>query len=275
MRGRGWLFLTPLMLGLALIASCKPINLFSPLIDPSKLSNEAKLEAGYNAISDGDYTEAVDYFSDVIDSSSGDELTDALIGRATAYINIGAPDLDEATQDIMEGETDIDSLGQFIQTMKGSNSYATFFATVQLAAMDYNDAMDNSGGITDSGLLVEVYQTNMMAATGVGATKIALDNDDVTSGGISDAEIDAILDGTAGGHQYNIDTWGSSSAPNGLANYVAGSPGDRAEMLGYLQGAFNALNVLELDPPLDMDIPTMKSNINDWVTNGLGLSALT
>jgi hypothetical protein len=265
------------MLGLALIASCKPINLFSPLIDPSKLSNEAKLEAGYNAISDGDYTEAVDYFSDVIDSSSGDELTDALIGRATAYINIGAPDLDEATQDIMEGETDIDSLGQFIRTMKGSNSYATFFATVQLAAMDYNAAMANSGGITDSGLLVEVYQTNMMAATGVGATKIALDDDEVTIGGISDAEIDAILEGTAGGHTYNIDTWGAETPANdnGLFEYVAGSPGDSAEMLGYLQGAFNALNVLELDPPLDMDIPTMKSNINDWVTNGLGLSALT
>ena len=25
------------------------------------------------------------------------------------------------------------------------------------------------------------------------------------------------------------------------------------------------------DPPFDMDIPSMKSNINDWVINGLGV----
>jgi hypothetical protein len=262
------------MLGLAFIASCKPINIFSPFIDPSKLSNEAKLEAGYNAIGDGNYEEAVDYFSDVIDSSSGEELTDGLIGRATAYLNIGAPNMNEATQDIMEGETDIDSLGQFIQSLKGSNDYATFFATVQLAAMDYNMAMANSGGITDSGLLVEIYQTNMMAATGVAATRIALDDDTVVSGGISDAEIDAILDGAAGGHPYNIDTWGSAGS-NGLDVYVAVVPTDKAEMLSYLQGAFNALNLLELDPPLDMDIASMKDGINDWVTNGLGDSPLT
>ena len=271
MRGRGWFFLIPLMLGLALIASCKPINLFSPFIDPSKLDNDAKLEAGYNAISDGDYEEAVDYFSDVIDNSSGEELTDGLIGRAIAYLNIGAPNLDEATQDIIEGETDIDSLGQFIRDLKGSNDYATFFATVQLAAMDYNAAMANSGGITDSGLLVEIYQTNMMAATGVGATRIAIE-DPPGVPGISDAEIDSILE--SGGHTYNIDTWGVThsppGSPNGLTQYVEGSL-DRTEMLGYLQGAFDALNVLELDPPLDMDIATMKNNINKWAENGLGV----
>jgi hypothetical protein len=272
MRGRALFFLIALMLGIALIASCKPVNLFSPFVDPSKLSNEAKLEAGYNAIGDGDYEEAVDYFTDVIESSSGEELTDGLIGRATAYLNIGAPNLDEATQDIMEGETDIDNLGEFIRNLKGSNDYATFFATVQLAAMDYNDAMANSGGITDSGLLIEIYQTNMMAATGVGATRIAFENDNVAVG-ITDPEIDAILE--SGGHQYNIDTWGSSSPPNGLTVYVAGVPADRAEMLGYLQGAYDALNLLELDPPLDMDIPSMKSGINDWVTNGLGAAALS
>ncbi len=273
MRGRGLFFLIPLMLGLALIASCKPINLFSPFVDPSKLGNDAKLEAGYNAIADGDYEEAVDYFSDVIDSSSGEELTDGLIGRATAYLHIGAPNMDEATQDIMDGETDIDSLGQFIRNLKGSNDYATFFATVQLAARDYNAAMANSGGITDSGLLIEIYQTNMMAATGVGATRIAL-QDDVVAVGITDAEIDAILEGTTGGHQYNIDSWGDAPpADNGLTAHVAGSP-DKNEMLGYLQGAFDALKLLELDPPLDMDISSMKDSINDWVTNGLGASAL-
>ena len=267
MRGRGLFFLIPLMLGLALIASCKPINLFSPFIDPSKLGNDAKLEAGYNAIADGDYEEAVDYFSDVIDSSSGEELTDGLIGRATAYLHIGAPNMDEATQDIMDGETDIDSLGQFIRNLKGSNDYATFFATVQLAARDYNAAMANSGGITDSGLLIEIYQTNMMAATGVGATRIAL-QDDVVAVGITDAEIDAILE--SGGHVYNIDTWGDPGSPNGLNQYVETSP-DKNEMLSYLQGAFDALKLLELDPPLDMDVSSMKDGINDWVKNGLGV----
>ena len=175
----------------------------------------------------------------------------------------------------MNGETDIESLGQFIRDLKGSNDYATFFATIQLAAMDYNAAMVNSGGITDSGLLIEVYQTNMMAATGVGATKIALD-DDTVAVGVTDAEIDAILE--SGGHTYNIDTWGiihsPPGSPNGLTQYVEGKA-EETGMLVYLQGAFNALNLLELDPPLDMDITSMKNSINDWVNNGLLESDLT
>jgi hypothetical protein len=269
MRGRGLFFLVPLVLGLALIASCKPINLFSPLVDPSKMGNDAKIEAGYNAIADGDYTEAVDFFSDVIDSASGDDLTAGYIGRATAYIHIGAPNLSEGMSDIMSGDTDIDSLGQFIKDIKGTNDYATFFASVQLAATDYNGAMANSGGITDSGILIEVYQTNMMAATGVGSTKIAFD-DDTVAVGITDNEIDIILEGAIGGHTYNIDTWGDPGPPNGLDQYVNGTT-EENKMLVYLQGAFDALTELESDPPLDMDIPSLKSNINEWVINGLGV----
>ncbi len=269
---RGLALLVPLILSLSLIASCRPINLFGPLVDPSKMGNDAKLEAGYNAIADGNYDKAVDYFSDVIDSASGDELTDGYIGRAIAYMNIGAPDLSEATADIMKGETDIDSLGQFIKNVKGANPYNTFFTNMKLAADDYNAAMANSGGITDSGLLIEIYQTNMMAATGVGSTKIAYE--DPAPGTVTDAEIDDILEGAAGGHTYNIDTWGDPGSPNGLDQYVNGTT-EETEMLVYLQGAFDALTELESDPPLDMDVATMKSNINDWVTNGLGESPLT
>lgn len=268
MRGRGLFFLVPLVLGLALIASCKPINLFSPLVDPSKMGNDAKIEAGYNAIADGDYGKAVDYFSDVIDSASGDDLTAGYIGRAAAYIHIGAPNLSEAMSDIMSGETDIDNLGQFIKDVKGAKDYATFFASVQLAAADYNAAMANSGGITDSGILIEVYQTNMMAATGVGSTKIAFEHP--TPGTVTDAEIDLILEGNDS-HPWDIDDWGSS-ANNGLYEYVRLST-ESNKMLVYLQGAFDALTELESDPLPDMDIPAMKSNINDWVLNGLGVSA--
>jgi hypothetical protein len=239
------------------------------------MGNDAKIEAGYNAIADGDYGNAVEYFSDVIDSASGDDLTDGYIGRATAYIHIGAPNLGEGMSDIMSGETDIDNLGQFIKDIKGANDYATFFATMQLAAIDYNAAMANSGGITDSGILIEVYQTNMMAATGVGSTKIAFE--DPVPGTITDAEIDDILSGTTGGHTYNIDTW--DDAPpndNGLNQYVndatTGNPTEENKMLVYLQGAFDALTALESDPPLDMDIPNMKSNINGWVIYGLGVA---
>jgi hypothetical protein len=172
----------------------------------------------------------------------------------------------------MEGNTDIDNLGQFIKTVKGAKSYDIFFTNMKLAANDYNAAMANSGGITDSGLLIEIYQTNMMAATGVGSTKIAYE--DPAPGTVTDAEIDDILAGAGGGHTYNIDTWGDPGSPNGLNQYVNGAA-EETEMLVYLQGAFNALTELESDPPLDMDIATMKSNINDWVSNGLGETPLT
>ena len=44
-----------LLTGLFLIASCKPINIFSPLVDPSNMGEDAMLDAGYNAMADGDY----------------------------------------------------------------------------------------------------------------------------------------------------------------------------------------------------------------------------
>jgi len=66
MRGRGLFFLVPLVLGLALIASCKPINLFSPLVDPSKMGNDAKIEAGYNAIAAVSYTHLTLPTSDLV-----------------------------------------------------------------------------------------------------------------------------------------------------------------------------------------------------------------
>ena len=42
-------------------------------------------------------------------------------------------------------------------------------------------------------------------------------------------------------------------------------------VLVHLQGAFDALSALESDPPLDMNIPELKANINDWATLGLGI----
>jgi hypothetical protein len=258
--------LMSLILSILVIASCKPVNIFSPLVNPSKMGNDAKMDAGYNALADGDYDTAIDYFSDVIKGSSGEQLTDAYIGRAAAYLNKGAPNLQDAVADLISGDLQFDSPGDVITNIKGTNDYSDFFDNVSNAADDYGSAMDNAGTGMDQGILVEAYQANMMAATGVGATTISLYDPAYPS--YSESEVDDILAG-GGAHVYDVDTWDDTNpANNGLRQHVFGKPED-AQMYGYLQNAFDALNALQSNPPLDMDIAGLKSNINAWVTNGL------
>ncbi len=258
---------------LIILASCKPINIFSPFIDPSKMGNEAKLDAGYKALADGDYDEAIDYFSEVINSASGDDLTDAYVGRASAYMNLASPQLDTIVEDSLEGNLDYDNPGTIISDLVTDNEYDDFFYNVSKAADDYNAAMDNAGADLDQGILLETYQSNMMAATGIGATKIATTYnvspwDDISEAGINQ-EVDTIVEGGAI-HPYDIDTWSDTTpATNGLRQYVDGSI-EEVGMLGYLQNAYDALTLLETDPPADLDTVGMQQNINDWVTNGLG-----
>jgi hypothetical protein len=257
------------------MASCKPINIFSPLVDPSNMGNDAKMDAGYNALADGNYDSAIDYFGNVIKSASGDQLTDAYVGRAAAYMHKGAPGIDDVVSDMMNGELEFDSPGDVITVVKGGNDYAEFFDNISSAADDYNAAIDNHGSAMDRGTLVEAYQANMMAATGVGATSIALTYntspwDDMTPIGL-DSETNALVSGGLG-HPNDIDTWDDAPGGNGLrAPYVDGLPAE-AEMLGYMQGAFDALTAMQSDPPLDMDVPDLKSNLQAWATNGLGQS---
>lgn len=261
-----------LVLGLSFLASCRPINIFSPLVDPSNMNNDAKLDAGYNAIADGDYGKAIDYFSDVIKGSTGDQLVDAYIGRATAYMNQGAPGLSAAVDDMISGDLQFDDPGDVIDSVRGGNDYDEFFDNIEHAADDYNAAISNNGSLMDRGILVEAYQANMMAATGLGAVKIAYTYnnppwDDLTEFGI-DLEIGAIV-GADTSHAKHIDTWGAGGT-NGLADHVQATA-EGGEMLVHLQGAFDALSALESDPPLDMNIPELKANINDWATLGLGI----
>jgi hypothetical protein len=268
-----FLFLS-LLLELSFLVSCRPINIFSPLVDPSKMDNDAKMDAGYNAIADGDYTRAIEYFSDVVRSSSGEQLVDAYIGRAAAYMNQGAPGLSNAVADMISGDLHFDSPGDVIESVKSGNDYDEFFDNICNAADDYNAAIAASGPGTDRGILVEAYQANMMAATGVGATTIAYTYnvlppwDDMTESGI-DTEVGAIV-GANPTHPKHIDTWGVSAGTNGLSDHVKATP-EGSEMLFYLQGAFDALTSLEADPPLEMNIPDLKSNINAWAENGLGI----
>jgi hypothetical protein len=263
-----------LLLEVSFLASCRPINIFSPLVDPSKMNNDAKVDAGYNAIADGDYAKAIEYFSDVIKSSSGEQLIDAYIGRATAYMNQGAPGLSDAVADMISGDLQFDSPGDVIENVMSGNDYDEFFDNIGNAADDYNGAIANSGPGMDRGILVEAYQANMMAATGVGALTIAYSYnasspwDDMTESGIN-TEINAIVSADPT-HPKHIDTWGVSAGTNGLADHVRATQ-EGSEMLLYLQGAFDALMALEPDPPLEMNIPDLKTNINAWAEYGLGI----
>jgi tetratricopeptide (TPR) repeat protein len=270
-----------LIAGIALFASCKPINIFSPFVNPDKMGNDAKLDAGYNSLADGDYDEAIDYFTDVIQSSSGDELTDAYIGRASAYLNKASPNLDEVVGDLVDGTLAFDDPSDVITSVVQDDEYTTFFDNIENAADDYNAAVDNSGSDVDQGILVEAYQTNMMAATSVGSKKIAQDYNtspwnDTTAAGLN-AEYGAIVNGANAPvvHPYNIDTWSDTTpSNNGLRQYVAGTS-EATTMLGYLQNAFDELKALEGNPPSGMDITSLKDNINGWVTNGLNKAALS
>lgn len=270
-----------LIIGTFLIISCKPINIFSPLVNPSKMGNDAKLDAGYNALADGNYNTAIDYFTDVIESASGDDLVDAYLGRGAAYMNTASSNIGTVFEDLLSGNLNVDDTGNIIGQVVNNDEYDVFFDNIQKAAVDYNSAIDNSASDVDPGILLEAYETNMMAATGVGAQKIAVDYSgpggwlvpaDVTLNIAMDAIINDDLT-----HEGRIETWSDPPSPNGLADYVDGSA-EETEMMGYLTNAFNALEDLKSNPPMGMseqDFINMQQGINDWVTNGLGEPALT
>ena len=257
-----------------LIFSCRPINIFSPLVDPSKMGNDAKLDAGYNALSEGDYDKAIDYFTDVIQSASGDDLIDAYLGRGAAYLRKSSPNINSVVEDLLSGDLEVDNPGAIVAQVVAGGDYTSFFSDVEKAAADYNSAFDNITGEVDIGVLFEVYQTNMMAATGVGATKIATDYNDSPwdLGNITlNDEIDAIIDTRT--HPYDIDTWEDSDpANNGLRKYVDGSHPEETKMMGYLTNASNALDKLKTNPPEGMseqDVTDMQARITDWEDYGL------
>ena len=264
-----------LLLIAMLLLSCRPINIFSPLVDPSKMSNEAKLDAGYNAISDGNYDQAIDYFTDVINSASGDDLVDAYLGRGAAYLRKESPNLDTVVEDLLSGNLEVDNPGAIVSQVVAGGDYSSFFSAVENAASDYNSAVSNITGEVDIGILFEVYQTNMMAATGVGSVKIAADYNTLPwlpPGVTLNEEIDAILDDTSA-HPFNIGSWDDTTpANNGLSECVDTQPED-TEMMGYLTNAYNALESLKTNPPEGMteqDIADMQTGIEEWASYGLG-----
>lgn len=300
-------FYTSLTFVSLLLIACAPINLFTPLIDPSKMGNDAKMDAGYNAIEEGNYDEAIDYFSDIIDSGTGgDVLVDAYLGRASAYMNEASPNLDEVMGDIVSGNVNFDSSSDIITQIVENGEFDNFFDNAQDAADDYNSAIENSTGDIDPGILLEAYQTNMIAATGVGAQKIA---DTYNDGNISygtlwsvnltdpietidisgvptpitfNTELDAIiasdrLNTDTYYHPYNLSTWGDTDpALNGLKKYVDGSL-EEADMMGYLTNAFNSLEQLKANPPMGMsvsDLADMQNGILQWAYYGLDDSSL-
>lgn len=271
-----------LLAGLIVIISCKPFNIFSPLVDPSKMGNDAKLDAGYNAMDSGNYAEAIDYFTDVIESASGQDLTDAYVGRGASYLKSATGEIGNVGDEIMDGNLDVDNPGDIIRALVTDNNYTDFFTNIKLSAADYNNAMFYSNYNLHKSIILEVYQTNIMAATGVGATKIAIDYNTtpwIVPGEVTlNVAIDAVLD-ELNTHLGDIGTWDEIwAAPddNGLRDYVNGAAED-AGMMVYLTNAFNALKLLENDPPVGMeqqDILDMESGINDWVVNGLANSPL-
>lgn len=273
------------------IVSCRPINLFSPFVNPSLMGNNAKMDAGYNAIAAGNYTEAIDYFTDVINSgASGNQLSDAYLGRATAYLNNASPNLNDVVADVLSGEISSDNQGEIVSQIVQDGNYDDFFEGTQNAADDYNSAIQNTTGKVDSGILFEAYQANMMAATGVGANAIALAYEDtpwsIIGGEVTlNEELDAIVDEESS-HPRRIAEWGEvpgtptpppAGIDNGLALHVNGTTAE-TKMMGYLTNAFNALEELKANPPSGMsasDITDMQDGINNWVTNGLSEAPLS
>ncbi|MGQ9616634.1 MAG: hypothetical protein ACUVWJ_09590 [Spirochaetota bacterium] len=274
MRGLRIFRILMLMAVLTLIGSCKPINIFSPFVDPSKLGNDAMMDAGYNALASGNYDDAIEYFSDVIKSASGKQLADAYVGRASAYMRKASPSLNDVVQDLLEGNTQLDDPSDFIGQVVTDNEYESFFSNVQKAADDYNSAIANSGTTPDKGVLLEAYQANISAATGVGAQSIATGYNDSPWGPgditLND-EMDKIVR-TGGSHPYKINTWKNSDPDNnGLRKYVD-EKDEETVMLGYLQNAYNAAEQLKASPPGGMsieDLNDMQASINEWVTIGL------
>ena len=277
-----------------IIFSCKPINIFSPLIDPSKMGTEANLDAGYQALSTGNYEDAVDYFTNAINNASGDELVDAYLGRASAYMNLAAPNLDDVVDDALSGDLDLSSSSDIIDTVVSDDEFDDFFTTVQDAADDYNAAISTAGSDVDPGVLLEAYEANMMSATGVAAMKIGNEYNEgiwavnsqnpisnLTVNGETvtfNTELEAIVAGDrqetdALYHPYNISTWEDpNSANNGLKQYVDGET-EESEMIEYLEAAYNNLEQLKSNPPLELsasDITNMETQIKNWAYYGLG-----
>ena len=266
-----------LLTGLFLIASCKPINIFSPLVDPSNMGEEAMLDAGYNAMADGDYNKAIDYFSDVIQIAAGDTLVEAYVGRGASYLNSSSDNVVAVTQAIVDGTVDISNPGEAIRMMVTDGDYVSFFTTMKYAAADYSSAMSLLGDNMAASRLRDTYQTNMIAATGVGATRVA--NAHPTSpwavpGDVTlNTAIDEILkDGATSVHPYDIDTWEDQTpANNGLRQYVDGSI-EESEMMVYLTNAYNACTNMETNIPVgfeSQDIQDMKNGIRQWSDWGL------
>ena len=284
---------TLLIFGILLIViSCKPINIFSPLVDPSKMGNEAKLDAGYNALASGNYDDAIDYFTSVINSGSESEKTDAYLGRASAYLHSAAPNLDDVVSDLVSGNVSADDTGDIIDQVVGDNEFDDFFESVQNAANDYNSAVGESTSGIDAGVLLEAYQTNMMAATGVGAQTIADAYNDSPWGTSStnpivgsttyNDELDAILDSSST-HPFNISTWtiddANNPSTNGLYEFIVNKNNTTAQnsMISYLTEAYNDLEQLKSDPPEGMtvsDLSDMQNTILQWANYGLGDNSL-
>jgi hypothetical protein len=264
----------PVLCGVLL--SCEPINIFSPFIDPSGMGTEEKMEAGYNAIEDGDYDEAVGIFSEVIAVTGGEEQAEAYMGRASAYLYLASPEIDSVVGDLISGNMSVDNPSDIIMRVVQDGDFTGFFDYVRNSADDFNQAVAVLGPETDVGILLESYQTDMMAATGIAAGVISLGyNTAPWDTATADEEYGAIADENST-YPYNISTWDNASG-NGLASYVDGSPQEAATLL-YLAAAFDALELLKPNPPAGMtegDVLDMQNNINEWVTNGLGEAPLT
>jgi hypothetical protein len=280
-------FLFLLMTGLLLITSCKPINIFSPLVDPSRMGEEAMLDAGYNALAEGNYNQAIDYFSNVILSAQGDMLTEAYVGRGAAYLHSSSDNVNAVTEGVINGSLDISKPGELIRVMVTDGNYVSFFSTMKLAAADYASAMSLQGSSMEASRLQDTYQTNMMAAAGVGAARVAADY--LTTPWIVPGEvtlntaIDEILkDGTTSGHPYHTDTWEYNDptypgGTNGLYEYVRVNAGSKSEMMVYLTNAYNACTHMQTNLPVGFeyqDIQDMKNGIRKWSDWGLADSSL-
>jgi hypothetical protein len=260
-------------------AACRPINLFSPFVDPSSMGNDAKMDAGYNAIASGDYQTAIGYFTAVINSgTSGEELADAYEGRASAYMQEASPYIDDVAADILNGDIEADNQGEIINQVVQDGDFLSFYDNIDNAADDYNSAIDNTSGDVDAGILFEAYQANMMAATGIGSQTIAFYWDEGgTYPGVTNPELDEITDETSG-YTYHIGTWSDSTpANNGLYQFVRTDGTAKPSMMNYLTNAFEALDALELHPPTAMtasDIADMKTGILEWAVYGLDDASL-
>jgi hypothetical protein len=256
--------------------ACRPINLFSPFVDPSTMGNDAKMDAGYNAIASGDYQTAIGYFTAVINSgTSGKELAEAYEGRASAYMQEASPYIDDVAADILNGDIEADNQGEIIDQVVQDGDFLSFYDNIDNAADDYNSAIDNTSGDVDAGILFEAYQANMMAATGVGSQKIAVSYNTAPWDGITktiNEELDAITDETSG-YTYHIGTWSDSTdTDNGLNVHVKDDVTANPSMMNYLTNAFEALDALELHPPTAMtasNIADMKTGILEWAVYGL------